>query len=113
MFETIVVAVDGSKCSDQALDYAAELARESGLTSTLEVHSSTIGGPAHVIADAAEKLGADVIVTGTRGHTAVAGVILGSVAQRLVHLASRPVIVVPQSSQPKSESSARVAEATV
>jgi nucleotide-binding universal stress UspA family protein len=53
------------------------------------------GGPAHVIADAAAKESADVIVTGTRGHTALAGVFLGSVAQRLLHLAGCPVLVVP------------------
>jgi len=34
-------------------------------------------------------------VTGTRGHTALAGVIVGSVAQRLLHVAPCPVLVVP------------------
>jgi nucleotide-binding universal stress UspA family protein len=54
------------------------------------------GGPAHVIADAATKVGADLIVTGSRGHTALAGIMLGSVAQRLLHLAHCPVLVVPK-----------------
>ena len=53
------------------------------------------GGPALIIADAAAKESADVIVTGTRGHTALAGVFLGSVAQRLLHVAGCPVLVVP------------------
>ena len=38
---------------------------------------------------------ADLIVTGSRGHTAIAGIVLGSVAQRLLHLADCPVLVVP------------------
>jgi nucleotide-binding universal stress UspA family protein len=137
MFETIVLAVDGSEPSDRAVTYARELAKsgggriiavhvkeimagraagpvhpneeeilerirgqitqlkDDGIDATLEVTSTMAGGPAHVIADTAEKQAADVIVTGTRGHTAIAGVLLGSVAQRLLHLAHCPVLVVP------------------
>ncbi|MDX6598141.1 MAG: hypothetical protein QOE87_2028 [Gaiellales bacterium] len=54
-----------------------------------------MGGPAHVIAEVAENAKAEVIVTGTRGHTAIAGLLLGSVTQRLLHLAHCPVLVVP------------------
>jgi nucleotide-binding universal stress UspA family protein len=139
MFGTIVLAVDGSRPSDNAVDYAGRLAKESGsrivavhvkeimagraagpvhvdedeilgkirdqikqlnddgIKTELQVTSTMTGGPAHVIADAASKESADVIVTGTRGHTALAGVFLGSVAQRLLHLASCPVLVVPDS----------------
>jgi nucleotide-binding universal stress UspA family protein len=139
MFGTIVLAVDGSRPSDNAVDYAGRLAKESGgrivavhvkeimagraagpvhvdeeellqkvrgqikqlnddgIKTELQVTSTMTGGPAHVIADAAAKESADVIVTGTRGHTALAGVFLGSVAQRLLHLAGCPVLVVPDS----------------
>src|SRR5919201_1983234 len=121
MFQTIVLAVDGSEQSNRALNYAATLAKESGgrvlaghvrelmagpaagpgprnddgIKTELQITSTMTGGPAHVIAEAAEKEGADVIVTGTRGHTAIAGVFLGSVAQRLLHVAPCPVLVVP------------------
>ena len=70
---------------------------DDGIKAELQVTSTMTGGPAHVIAEAAEKEGADVIVTGTRGHTAIAGVVLGSVAQRLLHVAPCPVLVVPES----------------
>jgi len=48
------------------------------------------------IAKAAETSGADVIVCGTRGFGVVAGAVAGSVAMRLPHLASCPVIVVSE-----------------
>jgi nucleotide-binding universal stress UspA family protein len=48
------------------------------------------------IAKAAEVHGVDVIVCGTRGFGLVAGVVAGSVAMRLPHLASCPVIVVSE-----------------
>jgi nucleotide-binding universal stress UspA family protein len=68
---------------------------DSGVTVAIEMHATMTGGPAPLIADAAAREQADVIVTGTRGHTALAGVIVGSVAQRLIHLSPCPVLVVP------------------
>jgi nucleotide-binding universal stress UspA family protein len=67
----------------------------SGVSAQLEVHATLTGGPAPIVADAAEREHADVIVAGTRGHTALASVFVGSVAQRLLHLAPCPVLVVP------------------
>ncbi len=66
-----------------------------GIAAELELTAAMAGGPAHVIADAASKVGADLILTGSRGHTAITGILLGSVAQRLLHLAHCPVLVVP------------------
>ena len=51
--------------------------------------------PANAIADAARDTGADLIVAGTRGHTALAGLLLGSVTQRLLHIAPCPVLTIP------------------
>jgi nucleotide-binding universal stress UspA family protein len=68
---------------------------DAGVTVSVEMHSTMTGGPAPLIADAATRENADVIVTGTRGHTALAGVIVGSVAQRLLHVAPCPVLVIP------------------
>jgi nucleotide-binding universal stress UspA family protein len=66
-----------------------------GVDAELEFHSAMAGGPAHVIAEVAERLDADLIVTGTRGHTATAGILLGSVTHRLLHVAHRPLLVIP------------------
>jgi nucleotide-binding universal stress UspA family protein len=68
---------------------------DAGVDAKLEVHSTHVGAPAHVIAEAAQRVGADAIVTGTRGHTIVAGMLLGSVPLRLLHVAHCPVVVVP------------------
>ena len=59
-----------------------------GADVTLTVVSSTTGGPAHVLADQAGDRGADVIIVGTRGHTGLAGLLLGSVTQRLLRRAT-------------------------
>jgi nucleotide-binding universal stress UspA family protein len=53
--------------------------------------------PAHEVAKIARDVQADVIVVGTRGHTAVAGLLLGSVTMRLLHVAPCPVLSVPAS----------------
>jgi len=86
--------------------------KASGLNITLEMHSTMTGGPAPVVADTAAREDADVIVSGTRGHTALASVIVGSVAQRLLHLAPCPVLVVPLGHGPHGHSSERAEEAT-
>jgi nucleotide-binding universal stress UspA family protein len=73
----------------------AELAEEG-----LEASAKIVGGPsvvgaAHMIADAAREVGADLIIVGTRGHNPVAGLFVGGVTQRLLHVAPCPVLAVP------------------
>jgi nucleotide-binding universal stress UspA family protein len=60
---------------------------------------------ADAVAAVAAELDADVIVCGTRGLGALSAIFLGSVAQRLLHVATMPVLVVP-------ERAARVRERT-
>ena len=52
---------------------------------------------ADVVAETAAELGGDVIVCGTRGRGALAGMFLGSFTQRLLHVAKCPVLAVPES----------------
>jgi nucleotide-binding universal stress UspA family protein len=51
---------------------------------------------AQTIADIAEEIGADAIVVGTRGRTTIAGLLVGSVTHRLLHIAPCPVLAVPK-----------------
>ncbi|GIK77962.1 MAG: universal stress protein [Acidobacteria bacterium] len=69
--------------------------REQGVEAEARFAAIVLGGPARAIADLAEEVGADLIVVGTRGHSALAGVLLGSVTQKLLHLAQCPVLCIP------------------
>ena len=73
----------------------AQELKQSGVDAELQVARTMTGGPAVAVAEIAEQAGADVIVTGTRGHTALTGLVVGSVAQRMMHVAPCPVLVVP------------------
>jgi len=53
------------------------------------------GDPAEQIIGFARDDRADLIVLGSRGHGRLAGLLLGSVAQKVVALAGCPVLVVP------------------
>ena len=134
MFDTIVLALDGSDEARNAIPVATELAQKEeaklviahvlqypagevpppgedeiraeikqqaedlstrGIPVEVEFADAVLGGPAHAIVDIADRTGADLIVTGTRGRTSLAGVLLGSVTHRLLHIAKRPVLAVP------------------
>jgi nucleotide-binding universal stress UspA family protein len=53
-----------------------------------------VGHPAEHIVAVAEKEGADLIVMGRRGHTAIARWMLGSVSERVLRYAHCPVTVI-------------------
>ena len=53
------------------------------------------GPAARCIVDAAEELGADLIVMGTHGRTGLARMLIGSVAERVVRTSTVPVLTVP------------------
>jgi len=137
MFKTIVLALDGSDGSRQAIPVAVELAKRDGariviahveqdvigkgggpiiatedeiqaeireqakklsadgIETSVEMRNIMLGGPAHAIDEIADEAQADLVVMGTRGHSPVAGLLLGSVTQRLLHISKRPVLAVP------------------
>ena len=75
---------------------AEELSSE-GVEASAEFATVALGGPAGAIVEIADRVGGDLIVAGTRGLSAVAGLVVGSVTHRLLHIAKRPVLAIPPS----------------
>jgi len=136
----ILVAVDGSACSDRAVQHALDMVatgcaaelhllnvqpslggavatfvsreqieshhRDEGqkalasavaLTGKAGVTPKThigVGRQGEIVAEFAKKVGAGLVVLGTRGHTGLAGVLMGSVAQDVIAHTSVPVTLV-------------------
>ncbi|MDP9227634.1 MAG: universal stress protein [Actinomycetota bacterium] len=87
--------VDEEEIKAEIRRQADELSAQ-GIDTSIQMVDVLLGGPAHAIEEIANNAGADLIVLGTRGHSPVAGLLLGSVTQRLLHIARRPVLAVPE-----------------
>jgi nucleotide-binding universal stress UspA family protein len=74
-------------------DAVAELT-QAGIKAHAVVRDTVFGYAAREIVSDAAGLGADVIVMGSRGRGDLAGLVLGSTAHKVIHLADRPVLVV-------------------
>jgi nucleotide-binding universal stress UspA family protein len=85
---------DESEVQANLREQAEELGQE-GFTASLEIRGDVGARPAHEIAAVARDVHADLIVAGSRGHTAIGGLLLGSVTTRLLHISPCPVLVVP------------------
>lgn len=73
---------------------AAEAAQQAApLASPVQVRV-VVGRPYEAIVQVADQVGADLLVLGRRGETELAGLLLGSTAQRVVGLAQRAVMLV-------------------
>jgi nucleotide-binding universal stress UspA family protein len=77
---------------DGLLAEAEAQARACGLQKVLT--QSAVGPTAQQILRVADERGVDQIVMGTHGRGAVGSLLLGSVAQRVVHQAKVPVLLV-------------------
>ena len=136
MFETILLAVDGSKPSDRAVEVAEQLAekagsevvvmhvrehmangfgfieveppdeayelvdavvrrlKDAGVSARGEIASAFHGLVPREILQMSDGTGASCIVMGSRGLSDFAGLVMGSVAHKVLHLAQCPVMVV-------------------
>lgn len=80
---------------EQKIQRQVDDLKNAGIDASYELRGTTAGGAAHAIADAAKEAGADLIVVGTRGQGPISGLLLGSVTNRLLHVAHCPVLAVP------------------
>ena len=80
---------------ETALERGKGEVEEQGVTAQSELLE---GVPHQEIIAHAQQLNADLIVIGSQGRTGLAHVLLGSVAEKVVRLANRPVLVVPRHS---------------
>jgi nucleotide-binding universal stress UspA family protein len=76
---------------EKALASALKIAADADIP--CERHIS-VGRPGELAAEFAERVEAAMIVMGTRGHTGIAGVLLGSVAQDVIARSPIPVCLV-------------------
>ncbi len=86
-----------AESSDEAtaeVSAAVEQLTNAGIKAHAVVRDTVFGYAAREIVSDAAGLGADVIVMGSRGRGDLAGLVLGSTAHKVIHLADRPVLVV-------------------
>jgi nucleotide-binding universal stress UspA family protein len=70
-----------------------------GIATTFKLVTGFSGHAGDKIADVARETGADLVVVGSHGHTAVGSLLLGSVTQKLLHVAPCPVLAIPPMKQ--------------
>lgn len=80
--------------AEMLTDATLEVVRNAGVKARSELRVAGYMGVAKEILDAAESLGADAIVLGSRGLGDWGGLLLGSVTHKVIHLAKCPVVVV-------------------
>jgi nucleotide-binding universal stress UspA family protein len=90
--DTIAKLERGNQEAAQAL---LEASRKTVVDAGVECDTTLLtGAPAEALADRARDTNAWAVVIGAKGHGPISRVLLGSVTDRLVHIASRPVLVI-------------------
>jgi nucleotide-binding universal stress UspA family protein len=79
---------------DTILHAAAELAQQAGVAAETVLLKAGWRHFSRAIVEEAARWGADLIVMGTHGHTGLARLLLGSVAEGVIHITPVPVLLV-------------------
>lgn len=93
------------RASEHTADEGASLARQAGLDAQAE-NIESHGSVDKVIIDRCDQRDCDIVVVGTSGHSLIAGALLGSVSNAVIHQSSIPVFIVRPEPAPTTESTA-------
>jgi nucleotide-binding universal stress UspA family protein len=96
--EVVAIPHDATEHDRAVLDDAAATARDHGVAATSVLLR---GSTAEQIVAAADTHDVDLIVVGSRGHSAIASALLGNVSLRVLRQSSRPVLIVRGRNQPR------------
>ncbi len=95
-FETIEHVAEGDVAEITAQNVLFRARKRAARAGATDVHLQTESGdPTEAILKVSKQRNADAIVVGKRGRGSLAGLLLGSVSQKLVTLAPCNVMVVP------------------
>ena len=99
--EREVAVKTGVSLSDESMDEAraavaaaVDKLTAAGVKAQGDVGTTLFGYAARSIIDDAKEHDVDIIVMGSRGRGDLAGLILGSTAHKVIHLADRPILIV-------------------
>jgi len=89
-----LVPAESEDEAETAVRSAVDELTAAGVTAHGVIRDTIFGQAAREILDDAREHQADVIVMGSRGRGDLAGLLLGSTAHKVIHLAELPVLVV-------------------
>ena len=90
----LLTSSEGRDEANDAVTAAVETFTKAGIKAHGAVRDTIFGYAAREIVNDAREHDTDVIVMGSRGRGDLAGLVLGSTAHKVIHLADRPVLVV-------------------
>jgi nucleotide-binding universal stress UspA family protein len=97
---------------ENVVDQVVSGLRDAGITANGVIGTADFGHIARAILAAADEHDARIIVVGSSSRTDLPHLPIGSVSNRLLHLARRPVLIVPkQTGHAKSHAEAAAADA--
>jgi nucleotide-binding universal stress UspA family protein len=88
------VGGDTAEEAQRLVDEVVAELKEAGVGAEGTVRPSTGGSPAGPILEHAREIGAGMVVVGSHGRAALGGLLLGSVAHKVIQLSACPVLVV-------------------
>ena len=89
-----LVATESDADAEAAVTAAVDALTAAGVRAHGEVRDTIFGHAAREIIQDAKEHEADIIVMGSRGRGDLAGLVLGSTAHKVIHLADRAVLVI-------------------